>query len=632
MLTARNEPQMIRTLCLSATSLLTIATASAQEVGKFSNVQITGHVIEPKKVDATDERIDGLKVPAGFKVSVFARDVVNPRMLAVSDDGTVYATRRKLGDVIALKDTNGDGTADERKIVAQRPQMHGIAIHGDKVYLTTVKDVLVGDIKSDGSFGELDRIIDDLPDAGQHPNRTLTIGPDGMLYISVGSTCNACAESGPESATMLKAKPDGSSRTIFASGLRNTIGFGFHPDTKALWGMDHGIDWLGDNEQSEELNLIVEGKKYGWPYIYADSKLNPQDDPPGGISLEEWAKTSEEPTLLYTAHSAPMQMVFYEGAQFPAEFKGDAFVAMRGSWNRNPPSGYEVLRVDFENGKPVKFEPFLSGFMSSEGGKFEQFARLAGVAVAKDGALLVADDDSGIIYRVAYDQATASAEATGRAATTEPDRIQSATASGGTTQTGKQPTDPDLAKAILKTGDMPKIDLKSSAFGDGDTIPLRYGEDGEKLSPPLSWSNVPAGTKSLAVMMEDPDVPDIKPFVHWTIVNLPATDTALREGVPGDPKLEVPHGVIQGATSRGSPGYMGPKPPVGDPPHHYHFQIFALDTVLTVAPGAGRKELLDAMSGHVIGFGELVGFFERAPEAQAKGDPLVLPDSKQPQK
>lgn len=133
-----------------------------------------------------------------------------------------------------IRDTDGDGVADEQKVVASRPQMHGIAIDGSTIYLATVNDVYRTAIQADGSLGELERIIDDLPDAGQHPNRTLAMGPDDKLYISAGSTCNACAESSPESATILQAEPDGSSRTIFAPGLRNTIGFGFEPETGAL--------------------------------------------------------------------------------------------------------------------------------------------------------------------------------------------------------------------------------------------------------------------------------------------------------------------------------------------------------------------------------------------------------------
>ena len=155
----------------------------------------------------------------GAKVEVFAYDLINPRILAVSKAGVLYATRRSVGDGVMLKDADGDGKADAPVTVASRPGMHGIVFAGDKVYLATVNDVYVADVAADGTFGPLTRIIKDLPDAGQHPNRMLSIGPDGMQYISVGSTCNECAEANPENATILRAKPDGSSRAIFASGF-----------------------------------------------------------------------------------------------------------------------------------------------------------------------------------------------------------------------------------------------------------------------------------------------------------------------------------------------------------------------------------------------------------------------------
>jgi Raf kinase inhibitor-like YbhB/YbcL family protein len=609
---------MIRTASLAAMAAALFSTtallspAAAQGVGKYSNTQIIGHVLEPKKVEATDERVRALKVPDGFKVSVFARETVNPRILAVGPKGQVYASRRNVGDIIMLRDTNGDGQADETKVVVNRPNAHGLAVHEGKLYFTTIKDVYVADIKDDGTLEEPKRIISDLPDAGQHPNRTIGFGPDGMLYISVGSTCNACDEPNPENATMLRAKPDGTQRTIFASGLRNTIGFDWSRDGQ-LWGMDHGIDWLGDNDQAEELNLIAEGKKYGWPFIYADSKFNPQDNPPGEITLEQWAKTSEEPALLYTAHAAPMQMAFYKGDMFPEDYRGDAFVAMRGSWNRKPPSGYEVVRIRFENGKLAGIEPFVTGFLSGSGEQFEQMGRLVGLAVAPDGALLFGDDENGVIYRVAYDGSEG--RAASGAAPASADVIQSATASGGQTQAGKQVTPADLAAQILDVAKAEKISVTSPSFADDKPIPSRHADSGEKLSIPLAFGSVPASAKTLAVLVEDPDVKENPPFVHWIIANIPADTKSLPEGIPNQPKLLQPEGVIQGANSYGSTGWFGMKPPVGDKPHHYHAQVFALDTELDVAPGAGRKEFLDAINGHVVGYGELVGTFQqRAPD------------------
>ena len=377
---------------------------------QFVDVQIIGPVTKPKRLEPTPERVRALQVPGGFRVTKCAEGLGNARMLAAASDGTIYVTRREEGDVLMLRDVDGDGAVDQRNVVAKKPDMHGIALDGDRVYLATVREVYATERKPDGTFGELSQIIGDLPDGGQHPNRTLAVGPDRMLYITVGSTCNACRETNEESATILRARLDGSSREVFTSGLRNTLGFDWHPETGELWSMDHGIDWLGDNEQGEELNLLVRSAKYGWPFVYGKGKFNPADEPPGDTTKEEWARASREPALLYTAHAAPMQMVFYDAGQFPAGYRNDAFIAMRGSWNRRPPSGYEVVRIRFENGKPVGFESFLTGFLVKDGGGWGYTARLAGIAIDKTGALLVSDDSNGIIYRISHEGGGASPE------------------------------------------------------------------------------------------------------------------------------------------------------------------------------------------------------------------------------
>jgi glucose/arabinose dehydrogenase len=388
--------------------LCSLAWHSQAQERKTVAVQIVGHVYKPEQVPATEDRIRGLKVPAGFRVQRFAADLGKPRILAVAPDGAVYVTRPESGDLLMLRDTNNDGVADQQTVVAKKPDLHGVAIDGNRVYLATIREVYAADRRPDGSLGELKQILGDLPDGGQHPNRTLAVGPDRMLYVSVGSSCNACPETNPEHATMLRSALDGQSREIFATGLRNTIGFGWHPATGEMWGADHGIDWLGDDEQKEELNRIEKGADYGWPYVYGVGKIQHAVQSPKGKTKEEWARASRQPALLYTAHAAPMQMVFYSGSQFPAEFRGDAFIAMRGSWNRKPPSGYEVVRVRFQNGKPAAFEPFLTGFLTGGGESWTQFGRPVGIAVARDGALLVSDDTNGCIYRISAEAANTS--------------------------------------------------------------------------------------------------------------------------------------------------------------------------------------------------------------------------------
>lgn len=367
-----------------------------------------GNIFRPAEAKPSEKLIEGLKLPRGFKIAKFADELEKPRMMAVAPNGEVYVTRRDpLNDVWLLRDSNADGIADERKQVAQLKDVHGIAIRDGKVYLAATREVYVAELKPDGTLGAPKAIYHDLPDAGQHANRTLAFNKTGELFLSVGSTCNACWEPNKENATMLQLKTDGSGRTIFASGLRNTIGFDWHPTTGEMWGMDHGIDWLGDESQREELNLLQSGKKYGWPFVFENGKRNPADNPQEylKVSWDEYAKQSEAPALTYDAHSAPMALLFYTGAQFPAEYRESAFVTLHGSWNRGKPSGYKVVRVQFKDGKPTAFEDFLTGFLV-EGNK-AQFGRPCGLAIAKDGALLMSDDSGGVIYRISYDQAAA---------------------------------------------------------------------------------------------------------------------------------------------------------------------------------------------------------------------------------
>ncbi|OUJ74937.1 PQQ-dependent sugar dehydrogenase [Hymenobacter crusticola] len=363
-----------------------------------TSAQIKGYVFYPALTSATTTNVEQLKVPAGFAVNKFAEGIGKPRIMAVTSAGHVYVSDRDAGTVTLLQDTNNDGVAERKQVVATIKQAHGLAVQGSKLYIVAVKELYVADINMDGTLSAPRQLLNDLPDGGQHPNRTLAFGPDGQLYLSVGSTCNSCPEPNPELATMLVANPDGSGRRIFAKGLRNTIGFGWHPQTREFWGMDHGIDWLGDDEQKEELNKITQGADYGWPYIYGEGKYNPGDRP-DNMTYAEYAAKTTKPTLTYQAHSAPMAMVFYTASQFPAEYQNDAFVAMRGSWNRSKPSGYKVVRVHFENGQPVRFDDFLTGFLVNN--DRSHFARLVGLAVNRDGSLLVSDDTNGVIYRVA---------------------------------------------------------------------------------------------------------------------------------------------------------------------------------------------------------------------------------------
>lgn len=580
-------------LCL----FLSAGVSAWQQQNQTTDVGVQGHFYEPAKLEPIDARIAGLKLPAGFSIQKFA-ELSNPRMIAVAEDGTVYITQREPGTLIMLRDTDKDGVADVQKVVAEKKMLHGITIYKNRVYLATVKEVFVADRKPDGTLGELQTLINDLPDGGQHPNRTLAVGADNMLYITVGSTCNNCKETDERSATIVRAKLDGKEQKVYASGLRNTIGFGWHPTSKRMFGMDHGIDWLGDDDQQEELNELVEGGIYGWPFVYANDKIYPHGEVPKGYTKEVWVKMSKEPALLYTPHSAPMQMTFYTGNQFPAEYKNDAFVAMRGSWNRVPPSGYEVVCVRFDKqGNPKSIEPFLTGFLAkgeAPGGKDGQFARLAGIAVTPDGSLLVGDDSNGVIYKISYTAAG------------QPQRVSFTTA----TQTNAVPRMityvlPEMSSV---TG---SIKVTSDTFKPNGAIPQANSSYGEDRSPVLKWSGVPQNAKSLVLMMEDPDAFNPKPVVHWLMANIPPAVTQLPASLPKGETLAQINGALQGANIMSTLGYYGPKPPAGDPPHHYHFQIFALDTLLNLPSGFNRQTLLKAIHGHVLAKGEVIGTFQK---------------------
>lgn len=560
-----------------------------------ANVRVDGAIVEPRKV-APDVTI--LKAPEGYRISIFAEKLGNARMLAVGRDGSVYVTRRTEGDVVRLVDTDRDGRADKREIVARRPGMHGIALDGDTAFLVTQRDVYSAPVLPDGNFGPMTRIIGDLPDAGQHMNRTIAVQGD-KLYISVGSTCNACMETSPESATILEASKDGKSRTIYASGLRNTIGFGWHPRSGQLWGLDHGIDWLGDTQQREELNRIDRGKAYGWPYIYGDGGHNPQDDPPGKLTMAEWDAMSTRPVATTDAHSAPMQMAFYTGAMFPAAEQGNGFAAFRGSWNRSEPVGYDIRRIRFDaSGNPVAIEAFVTGLLRKTSSGWVRHGRPAGLAQAGDGALLFTDDENGVIYRVAYAGSDQSA-------------AQMPTAVPQNQPLEPRPMGNALAAARPETATAGKLNVSSVSFRKGATIPAAHSAYYEDLSPALSWTPV-AGAQSYAILMEDPDAAVGKPFVHWVVWNIAPDTVSLDIGVPTQVQLADSLKLRQGRNTRGSTGYFGPRPPIGERPHRYHFQIFALDRMLDILPGSDRETVLAAMKGHVIGKGQIVGLYGQA--------------------
>jgi glucose/arabinose dehydrogenase len=356
------------------------------------------NVFRPEPQPFNEGVLDRLKVPEGFEVSVFAADLGNARMMAVSEDGTVYVTRPNEKDVIALTEDN----PEPRVIASDLDGIHGIVIRDGRMFLASVNDILAADLNEDGTIGELEKIVDDLPDGGQHGRRTLAFAPDGALHINIGSSCDACFESTEEKAANLRLNLDDGTRTVFAHGLRNILGFDWHPETGEMWGVDHGVDHLGDELPGEELNKIEQGAHYGWPFCYGDREPDwVSFTMPEGMAKDEFCQSKTlGPALTFDAHASVINIRFYDGEQFPEGYRNDAFVTLRGSANRAEAAGYKVVHINFENGSPAGAEDFLTGFLSEDGQA--EFGRIAGLAFTPDGELLVSEDENGVIYKITH--------------------------------------------------------------------------------------------------------------------------------------------------------------------------------------------------------------------------------------
>lgn len=335
-----------------------------------------------------------IKVPPGFHLEVYADDLPGVRFMALSPRGDLTVSRPGRGEILVLPDRNRDGRPDRVSVFASdldRP--HGVAWRDGALYVAETGAVQrLTDADGDLVAEDKTLLTKDLPDGGMHWTRTLGFGPDGAMYVSAGSSCNACDEEDPRRATIMRFKPDGSGREIYARGLRNAVGFTWHPVTRELWATDNGRDWLGNNLPPEELNRIQFGGHYGWPNCFGARKPDPQKG-----DATRCAKTIP-PAVEFPAHMAPLGVTFYTGKQFPAEYRHNAFVAFHGSWNRFPPAGYKVVRVRFQDGRPAGYEDFATGWL--RGGR--DWGRPVDVLTAPDGALFVTDDAGGRIYRITY--------------------------------------------------------------------------------------------------------------------------------------------------------------------------------------------------------------------------------------
>jgi len=333
---------------------------------------------------------DALRVPAGFKIAVYAENLQGVRYLALGPGNAVYASQPASGRIVKLTDANHDGVADSVVTVASGLNgPFGIAFRGDTMYVAEVRDVKR--FGPGGAAPVTKRL--NVPDGG-HSTRTILFGPDGKLYLAVGSSCNICDESDSLRAAVSQFNADGSGGRIFARGLRNTVGLAFNPTTGELWGGNNDRDNLGDDVPPEHINIIKDGRDYGWPKCYLPGKANPEYGSANCSNIEP-------PAITVQAHSAPLGLAFYTGTQFPPDYRGDAFVTLHGSWNRSIPTGAKVVRVQVDSGgrRAVGVDDFISGWQRPDGSRW---GRPVGLLVLPDGSLLVSDDMGGKIWRVTY--------------------------------------------------------------------------------------------------------------------------------------------------------------------------------------------------------------------------------------
>jgi len=332
-------------------------------------------------------------VPAGFRVNVFAKDFKVPRFLMVAPNGDLFVADTGAGQVIVLRDPQNTGGAQQREVFASnlnRP--FGIAFREEYVYVGNTNAVMrfKYDPKTSKRTGEAEKILD-VPGGGGHFTRTIAFSKDGSkLYVSVGSSGNIDIEKDQRRAAVQVCDPDGNNARLFATGLRNAVGLGIEPSTGAVWVTVNERDELGDNLPPDYFTSIQDGGFYGWPYSYIGGNVDPRVKP-------------QKPELVEKAIIPDvLQFAFYTGSQFPESYRGGAFVAEHGSWNRAARNGYQVAFVGFKDGKAAEDPaPFLTGLVPDPKGKNVN-GRPVGVAVAQDGSLLVSDDGAGVIYRVSY--------------------------------------------------------------------------------------------------------------------------------------------------------------------------------------------------------------------------------------
>lgn len=340
-----------------------------------------------------DVDLNDIKLPPGFAIEVYA-DVPNARSMALGDDGTVFVSNRRASSIYAL--VPRDNAAPQViELVSGLDMPNGVAYRDGDLYVAEVTRIL--------RFQNVVGRLDDMPEPDvvdvrfpgdrMHGWRFIDFGPDGKLYVAIGAPCNVCDRGAEGYAQIVRMNPDGTGRETFAEGIRNSVGFTWHPDTGELWFTDNGRDMLGDDVPPGELNhAATSGMHFGYPYCHGGEIPDPELG--AGKSCGDYVAPAQK----LGPHVAPLGLEFYDGDMFPADYKGQVFIAEHGSWNRSKKIGYRVSLVRLVDGKAVAYEVFAEGWLQGQ----NVSGRPVDVLVLDDGSLLVSDDQAGKVYRISY--------------------------------------------------------------------------------------------------------------------------------------------------------------------------------------------------------------------------------------
>ncbi|KPJ77723.1 MAG: sorbosone dehydrogenase [Deltaproteobacteria bacterium SG8_13] len=337
-----------------------------------------------------------IELPPGFSIALYATGIDNARSMALSPNGVLFVGTRRDGKVYAVVDSDRDHRADRIRVLADGLNMpNGVAFRNGSLYVAEVNRILrYDDIESRlESPPEPVVVSSRFPSDGHHGWKYIAFGPDELLYVPVGAPCNVCEKSDERFSTIMRMRPDGRDLEIFARGVRNTVGFDWHPETGELWFTNNGRDWMGDDLPPDTLHRAgVGGLHFGFPYCHGGDIPDPEFG--SKRSCDEFTP----PALKLGAHVAALGMKFYRGEMFPPHYKGSIFIAEHGSWNRSTPVGYRITRVVLQGDLPIRYEVFARGWLQKE----KAWGRPVDVLVMPDGSLLVSDDRAGVIYRIQY--------------------------------------------------------------------------------------------------------------------------------------------------------------------------------------------------------------------------------------